>query len=100
MNKIKQEKREEILGVIALIVGIIIFIFIIGKVGYWELHYTMECKVIEINNNIVILEDTKGYLWEFENNSLEIGETYTVTFFNNDTYTRNDDKIEKLNNKH
>lgn len=96
MNRNKQEKREEILGVITLIVGIIIFIIVIGRVGYWDLHYTMECEVVEINNNIVTLKDTEGYLWEFENNSLEIGETYTAIFFNNDTYTRNDDKIEEI----
>ena len=73
------------------------FILLAGIVGHIETHYTMKCKVIEIENNIVILEDPAGYCWEVENETLYLDETYTVTFFTNGTdNTRLDDEIKKI----
>lgn len=92
----KEERKQKALQTIVFIIGFIIFILIVGRVGYWDLHYEMECEVVKIVDDVVTLEDGSGYLWEVEDTTLELGETYTVVFFNNDTSIRTDDEIEKI----
>ena len=89
-------KKQKALKTIAFIIGFTIFILIIGRVGYWYLHYEMDCEVVEIVDNVITLEDSTGNLWEVEDINLELGETYTVVFFNNDTSIRTDDEIEEI----
>ena len=93
-----RRRKQKALQTIALIIGLIIFILIIGRIGYWELHYKMDCEVVKIVDDVVTLEDGSGHLWEVENTTLELGETYTVVFFNNDTSIRTDDEIEEIKN--
>ena len=89
-------KEKKVLKTIALIIGFIIFILVVGRISYWDLYYEMDCEVVEIVNNVITLEDSTGNLWEVEDINLELGETYTVVFFNNDTSIRTDDEIEKI----
>ena len=96
MRRIKEERKQKTLETIALIIGFIIFILVVGRIGYWELHYKMDCEVVEIVDNVIPLEDSTGNLWEVEDINLELGETYTVVFFNNNTSIRTDDEIEKI----
>lgn len=96
MRRIKEEKKQKALETIALIIGFIIFILIIGRISYWDLYYEMDCEVVEIVDNVITLEDSTGNLWEVEDINLELGETYTVVFFNNNTSIRTDDEIEKI----
>ena len=98
MRRRREERKQKVLETIAFIIGLIIFILIIGRVGYWDLHYEMDCEVVKIVDDVVTLEDNTGNLWEVENTTLEFGETYTVVFFNNDTSIRTDDEIEKIKN--
>lgn len=96
MRRIKEERKQKALETIALIIGFIIFILIVGRISYWDLYYEMDCEVVEIVDNVITLEDSTGNLWEVEDINLELGETYTVVFFNNDTSIRTDDEIEKI----
>ena len=96
MRRIKEERKQKTLETIALIIGFIIFILVVGRIGYWELHYKMDCEVVEIVDDVVTLEDGSGHLWEVKDTTLKLGETYTVVFFNNDTSIRTDDEIEKI----
>ena len=96
MRRIKKERKQKALETIALIIGFIIFILVVGRISYWDLHYEMDCEVVEIVDNVITLEDSTGNLWEVEDINLELGETYTVVFFNNDTSIRTDDEIEKI----
>lgn len=89
-------KEKKVLKTIAFIIGFTIFILIVGRISYWDLHYEMDCEVVEIVDNVITLEDSTGNLWEVEDINLELGETYTVVFFNNDTSIRTDDEIEKI----
>ena len=98
MRRIKEERKQKALETIALIIGFIIFILVVGRISYWDLHYEMDCEVVEIVDNVITLEDNTGNLWEVEDINLELGETYTVVFFNNDTCTRIDDEIEEIKN--
>lgn len=96
MRRRKEERKQKVLETIALIISFIIFILVVGRVGYWDLHYEMDCKVVEIVDNIVTLEDSSEYLWEVEDTILELGKTYTIVFFNNDTCTRIDDEVKEI----
>lgn len=96
MRRIKEERKQKALETIALIIGFIIFILVVGRISYWDLYYEMDCEVVEIVDNVITLEDSTGNLWEVEDINLELGETYTVVFFNNDTSIRTDDEIEKI----
>lgn len=96
MRRIKEERKQKALETIALIIGFIIFILVVGRISYWDLYYEMDCEVVEIVDNVITLEDSTGNLWEVEDINLELGETYTVVFFNNDTSARTDDEIEKI----
>lgn len=98
MRRRREERKQKVLETIAFIIGFIIFMAIVGRVGYWDLHYEMDCEVVKIVDNVVTLEDGSGHLWEVENTILELGETYTVVFFNNDTSIRTDDEIEEIKN--
>ena len=96
MRRIKEERKQKALETIALIIGFIIFILVVGRISYWDLYYEMDCEVIEIVDDVITLEDSTGNLWEVEDINLELGETYTVVFFNNDTCERTDDEIEEI----
>ena len=94
----KEERKQKALETIALMIGFIIFILAVGRIGYWELHYKMDCEVVEIVDDVTILEDSTGNLWEVKDTTLELYKTYTVLFFNNNTCTRIDDEIEEIKN--
>lgn len=96
MRRIKKERKQKALETIVLIIGFTIFMLIVGRVGYWDLHYEMDCEVVEIVDDVAILKDNTGNLWEVKDTTLELDKTYTVVFFNNNTCTRIDDEIEKI----
>ena len=98
MRRRREERKQKVLETIAFIIGFIIFMAIVGRVGYWDLHYEMDCEVVKIVDDVVTLEYCSGYLWEIKDTTLELGETYTVVFFNNDTSIRTDDEIEEIKN--
>ena len=92
----REERKQKVLETVVFIIGVIIFLFVVGRVGYFETHYEMECKVVKVKNNIITLEDSVGFRWEVENDSLTIDDKCIVTFFTNDTDNRLDDVIEKV----
>lgn len=96
MRRRKEERKQKVLETIAFIIGLTIFMLSLGKAGYWDLHYEMDCEVVKIVDDVVTLEDGSGYLWEVEDTTLELGKTYTIVFFNNDTSIRIDDEIEEI----
>lgn len=100
MRRKNEKKKQNQLRTIGFMIWFInftvIIVGIIGRIGYWDLHYKMDCEVVKIADDVVTLEDSTGNLWEVEDINLELGETYTVVFFNNDTSIRTDDEIEKI----
>ena len=82
-------------GMLGMLV-IVGFVVLVGIAGYIETHYTMECEVVKIEGNVITLEDEVGYLWEVEDENLEMNKTYKVEFSTNDTTDRTDDKITKV----
>lgn len=82
-------------GMLGMLV-IVGFVVLLGIAGYIETHYTMECEVVKIEGNVITLEDKVGYLWEVEDENLEMNKIYKVEFSTNDTTNRTDDKIIKI----
>lgn len=99
MRRRKEGRKQIALETVAFIIGLIIFLLVVGRVGYWEMRYEMECKVIKVVDNIATLEDSSGHLWEVEDDTIEVGKTYIVVFFNGATDNRQDDEIEKIKNR-
>ena len=61
--------------------------------------YSMNVKVISIENNLVTVVDEEGEMWDFfvdENSTLCVDDSIRVSFLNNGTENRTDDKIERL----
>ena len=83
-----------ILGILFLL-GII---FLLGRVGWYETHYTKIATVIKVvNDEEVTIEDTDGYLWEFNKTGFKSSDIVEVTFWNNSTDLNIlDDEIENI----
>ena len=71
------------LGIIAITVAMVT---IIGFISWFEVHYTKEnCTVIDCVEDAVIIEDTCGYIWEFEADGLEVGDVIDLKMYTNCT---------------
>ena len=91
--------KRTITNIIFPIAVIITFVLVLGRVGYWENHYTMTAEVVEINNESVYIKDENGELWEglFDEHDFAVGDVVKVTMFNNHTDLNiYDDAIEKM----
>ena len=85
-------------GLVNLIVAIIVGVTAMGSfyaVGYFETHYSMKCKIVEVDNvnNSVVLLDETGNEWKAYAEELEQGDIVKVIFDNNMTESRLDDKV-------
>lgn len=93
-SKSKKETIAKIKVITIVLIGIILFIFILGKVGYMEDHYTKEGTVTNIQNGIVTVKDNQGYFWEFEGSNFKIGDKVELLMSANHTGTFEDDIVE------
>ena len=69
-----------------------------GIAGWYETHYEMEGRVINIDvNGDVVFEDTTGNIWAVQAQGFKVGDEVKATFSTNYTDgTRKDDAVEKL----
>lgn len=76
------------------LIGVLAIIVIAGVVGHIETRYKISGTVVEQSGEVVTIEDLAGHLWEYETDSLEVGDNVSMEFHNNTTdSTRKDDKI-------
>lgn len=81
-------------AMVTLIIGSIIAL--IGSLNYTLGKYCLShCEVIDTNNNIISIEDTKGNIWKYEdvNHNYKVGDELFITMHDNGTDTITDDKI-------
>lgn len=74
--------------------GILTAVYFIGgfmAVGYYDSHYTKECDVVRTVDNVIILEDKQGNIWECEGFTDKT--SVQVSFFDNHTQAIEDDII-------
>lgn len=73
------------LGIVAMAAAIVM-IAMIGLASWFEVHYTKEnCTVVDCVEDVVIVEDTYGYIWEFEADNLEVGDVVDLKMYTNYT---------------
>ena len=85
MRKIK----EMFIGAIVM-VG---FFAIMGWAGNFETTYNMDAVVIEDG----VILDSRGDIWDFEDDNFKVGDKVKVTFFDNYTINKiSDDEIVKM----
>ena len=85
--------------IIIIVSTIIVFIFSFIIVNNLEHYYTIEGKIIKINDNtnIVTIEDITGNIWEIEDTNCNTNDSVKIKFFNNLTDSnRLDDIIEEV----
>lgn len=86
-----------ILGFIQGTVIIFGFITLMGWAGYMESTYDASGTIINKTDNILIIEDTRGNLWEYETDEyLQKGDKVKFVLFDNHTHTIYDDEIVKI----
>ena len=65
--------------------------------GYFEHHYTRQAEVVEVCGDVVLVEDTYGFEWEFYGDEFEVGQKVEMKMHTNFTHnTIFDDEIEKV----
>ena len=83
--------------IVGFVMFLLVFIVLPGLVGNYEHHYTREAKVVEVSDDLVVVEDNCGYVWEFYGNGYEVGQQVKMKMFTNYTHdTIFDDEIEKV----
>ena len=90
----KKEIQKFIIGLVAFCFA---FILLPGIAGYFEHHYTRQAEVIEVRGDVVLVEDTSGFEWEFYGKGFEVGQKVEMKMHTNFTHdTIFDDEIEKV----
>lgn len=75
----------------------VVFILILGLCSIIETTYTQKATVIEVENNIILMEDKSGHVWEFEASEFSVGDEVELVMNNNHTdLILEDDKIKKI----
>lgn len=76
-------------------------IFLLGRVGWHETHYTKVATVVKVvNGEEVTIKDADGYLWKFDKTGFKTSDIVEVTFWKNGTDLNIlDDEIEVENIK-
>lgn len=74
-----------------VIIGL--FVLALGYADFYSNTYKINAEVVAVNDTVATFEDTRGYLWEMDNNGYEEGQKFSLTMFMNDTNTVKDDKI-------
>lgn len=93
-NKRIKRTRYNIKTFVLCVITIIVLFILFGRVGYWQIHYHKEAKIISIENGIVIAKDNLNHLWEFEQKDYLINDTVTLLICTNGTdSTLTDDTI-------
>lgn len=102
LNKIKLKQKGEqhnmknLKTYTLIIIGLIAFFYVVGRIGYEEDHYTREATVTNVKNEIIYVMDTKGYYWSFESSEFAIGDEVKMLMCANHTGDISDDIIEEV----
>ena len=89
------EKVYEI--IVGTVMFLLVFVVLSGLVGNYEHHYTRNAEVVEVSDDLIVVEDTCGFEWEFYGDGYEVDQQVKMKMFTNYTHdTIFDDEIEKV----
>lgn len=80
----ENKRRERVQTFIALI-GLLLFLLLVGRVGYWETHYNRDATVVSVQGQLVTVEDRIGMLWDFYADGYKVGDEVRMLMDNNTT---------------
>lgn len=86
---------KKVIITLGIIIGIAIVILILLNAN----HYSLDAIVTDrANDNVIIMKDTTGNIWEYKDieNECTIGDNVTVTWNDKGTDFKQDDEIIKL----
>ena len=90
----RKKIQKFIIGFVAFCFAFILFS---GIAGYFKHHYTRQAEIVEVFGDVVLVEDTCGFEWEFYGDGFEIGQKVEMKMHTNFTHnTIFDDEIEKV----
>lgn len=75
---------------------VLAIITVLGVLGHYEHHYTRECIVVSVDQEIVTVEDKQGHLWDFIGADYQENDRVIITMFDNHTHKIIDDEIIKV----
>lgn len=85
--------RDKVKLVVMLVVFVVMFVF----ASWIDTHYTRhDCEVIGYVEDVVTVEDSCGYQWQFIGEGYEVGDTVSLKMYTNhtDNYIYDDEIIE------
>ena len=83
--------------ILATTLVVILFVMMVGVIGYTEHRYTKEnCVVVMVENDEITVEDNLGHWWTFYGEGFQKGEKVNLTMFDSCTGTNTDDVIENV----
>lgn len=72
--------------------ALIICLLVVG--GYCDSHYTRkDCVVVQHCDDIVTIEDTQGWTWDFKDSDLKVGDIVDVKMHTNRTNDTIEDDV-------
>jgi hypothetical protein len=74
----------------------ILFMTLLGLVGYVENHYSCTAEIVEIDGSTYTVETPKGNLYQFDIEEYQEGDEIKIYFDGNHTDTFSDDIIYKV----
>lgn len=91
-------KKNFIKDMILVVIGMALFLVVMGIVGYTETHYTMKGEIVSIRNGNEVTVDTEdGHKWAFFGSGYSVNDTVEVTMWNGGTdLEKEDDEIQKV----
>lgn len=89
-----KRKAIEWVAMIAVIVGLVI---LLGRVGWYETHYTMTGRITAIEAEEIIVTTDDGNVWAFNGDGFAEQDLVEITLFTNGTdLNKYDDEIEAV----
>ena len=77
-----------------IVIGIVLCV--LGSLNTTEAYYSREIKVIEVQDQEVIVEDKQGHCWSFFGDGYTVDQKITVVMYDNLTSTITDDEIVRV----
>lgn len=75
------------------VVAILIFFGIPLAASFYEVRYERRGQVILVENEVATIEDTRGYLWQVEDEDLKAGQFITMVMDDRHSSLISDDII-------
>lgn len=83
--------------ILATTLAVILFVMMVGVIGYTEHRYTKEnCVVVMVENDEITVEDNLGEWWTFYGEGFQKGDKVNLEIFDSCTGTNTDDVIENV----